>query len=186
MPCELGVASLSAPRPASLGLSSITCLGILAAGLWRVLAADCATFRIPSVVTPPLARLGGGISWVFVPDGPPSSRGCSASRRRFPRATAGADVFDVTSPGTTGMGQDIPLASPPAGDLQAPVLATLAESPLTSEAVQRKHSRLDHRHIRALLWRNTSGFASMPGRRSGCCTKGLNEIGNPHLVLGRG
>ena len=133
MPCELRVASLSAPRPASLGFLAIVCSGILAAGLGRVLVADRPTFRTPSAVTPPLARLGGDISWVFDPAGPPSSRGCSASRWRFPRARAGAGVsvtFNVTSPGAAGMGQDIPLASPPAGDLQAPVLATLAESPL--------------------------------------------------------
>ena len=170
MPCELGVASLSAPRPAFLGLLSMFCLGILAAGLWRVLVVDPAAFRIPIAVPSPLARLGGGVSWV-VPTAPPSG-GCSSSCQRFPRAT---------SPGATGVGQEILLASPPSGDLQAPVLATLAESPFTSEAVQRKHSRLD-----LMLWRNTSCFASMPGRRSGCCTKGLNEIGNPRLVLGRG
>ena len=44
MPCELGVASLSAPHPASLGLLFIRCLGILAAGLRGVLAPDRAAF----------------------------------------------------------------------------------------------------------------------------------------------
>jgi hypothetical protein len=129
MPCELGVAGLSAPRPASWGLLSIFVWGILAAGLWRVWAADCAAFKIPLGVTPPLAHLGGGISWVWLASGPASPRGSSASRRRFPRAVAGANVFvtfDVTSPGTAGMGQDNSLASHPAGDPQPPVLATLA------------------------------------------------------------
>ena len=133
MPCELGVASLSAPRPACLGLLLIFSLGILATGLRRVLAAVRAAFGIPSAVPPPLARLGGGISCVWVPAGPPSPRGCSDSWRRFPRAAEGAIVlvtFDVTSPGTAGMGQDNPLVSHPAGNLQVPVLATLTESPL--------------------------------------------------------
>ena len=67
MPCELGVASLSAPRPAFLGLPLMNCLGILAAGLWRALVTDPAAFRTPSAVPPPLARLGGGISWVWAP-----------------------------------------------------------------------------------------------------------------------
>jgi hypothetical protein len=132
MPCELGVASLSAPRPASLGLLLILCLGILATGLRRVLATDRAAFGIPFAVPPPLARLGGGISCVWVA-GSPSPRGCSASWRRFPRTALGANVSvksDVTSPGAGGMGQESPLASHPAGDLQAPVLAMLAESPL--------------------------------------------------------
>jgi hypothetical protein len=62
MPCELGVASLSAPRPASLGIPFIFALGILAAGLRWVLAADRAAFGIPLAVPPHLARLGGGIS----------------------------------------------------------------------------------------------------------------------------
>jgi hypothetical protein len=127
MPCELGVASLSAPRPASLGLLLIFALGILAAGLRRVLAVDRAAFGIPLAVPPPLARLGGGISWVLAPAGPPSPRG-SASRQRFPRAAAGANV--VPSPGAARMGQGSPLASHPAGDLQVPVFAKLAESPL--------------------------------------------------------
>ena len=132
MPCELGVASLSAPRPASLGLPLFFCLGILAAGLWRVLAADRAAFRIPLAVSPPLARLGGGISSEWVPAGPPSPRGSSASRRRFPRTAAGGNAivtFDVTSPGAAGMGQDNPLVSHPAKDLHVTVLATLTESP---------------------------------------------------------
>jgi hypothetical protein len=73
MPCELGVASLSAPRPASLGLPLIICLGILAAGLWRVLAADLAAFGIPSGVLPLLlARFWGHTSLVWVPSGPSS------------------------------------------------------------------------------------------------------------------
>jgi hypothetical protein len=119
MPCEIGVASLSAPRPASLGLLLILALGILVAGLWRVLAADRAAFGIPSAVSLPLARLWCDIS--------PPSPGCSASWRRFLEAAAGADVA-VTSPGAAGMGQDSPLASDPVRDLQAPVLATSAES----------------------------------------------------------
>ena len=128
MPCELRVASLSAPRPASLGLLFNDCLGILAAGLRRVLAADCTAFEIPLVVPPPLARLGGGISWVGLPAWPPSPRGCSTSRRRFPRAAAGVEIFvtfDVTSPGKAGMGQDNPLAYHPAEDLQAPSISNV-------------------------------------------------------------
>ena len=116
MPCELGVASLSAPRPASLGLPFVLSLGILAAGLGRVLAPDRAAFRTPLAVSPPLARFWGGISvWVA---------SSSTSQRRFPRATAEGNVvvtFDATSPGAAGMGQDIPLVSHPAGDLQAPL-----------------------------------------------------------------
>ena len=53
MPCELGVASLFAPRPASLGVPPNLGLGILAAGLQLVLAADCAPFRIPLAVPSP-------------------------------------------------------------------------------------------------------------------------------------
>ena len=63
----------------------------------------------------------------------PTPRGCSASRWRFPRDVAGAnvvDIFNVTLPGTVEMGQETPLAFHPAGDLQATVLATLVESPL--------------------------------------------------------
>jgi hypothetical protein len=127
MPCELGVASLSAPRPASLDIPLFFDLGILAAGLRRLLAADRAAFGIPSAVPPPLARFRGGISLVWVPAGPSSPRGCSASRWRFPRVAAGENV--VTSPVAAGLGQEYPPAHP-AGDLQAPVLAMLAESPL--------------------------------------------------------
>jgi hypothetical protein len=185
MPCELGVASLSAPRPASLGLLSVLALGILAAGLRRVLAADRAAFGIPLAVPPPLARLGGGISWVLAPARPPSPRGCSASRQRFPRAAAGANV--VTSPGAAGVGQENPLASHPAGDLQAPVLAMLAESPLYVGAVQRRYSRRDFRCIHAVLWRNPSCFASMSGRRCRCRRRGLQESRKPRpLLLRRG
>jgi hypothetical protein len=36
-----------------------------------------------------------------------------------------------------------------------------------------------------MLWRRPSSFASLPGRRSWCCTRGLQEIGEP-LVLRRG
>jgi hypothetical protein len=127
MPCELGVASLSAPRPASLGLPSVFALGILATGLLRVLAADRAAFGIPFAVSPPLTRFGGGISSVSVPAGPLSPRGCSASRWRFPRVAAGENV--ATSPVAAGMGQEYPLAHPARG-LQAPVLAMLAKSSL--------------------------------------------------------
>ncbi|KAN0123608.1 hypothetical protein V8E52_002940 [Russula decolorans] len=165
MPCELGVASLSAPRPASLGLLSILCLGILAAGLLRVLAADRAAFEIPFAFPPPLARLGGGMSWVVVPAGPPSPRGGSASRRRFPRAGAGANVsvtFDVTSTGEAGMVQESPLGSHPAGDLHAAVLAIC---------------------IRARLWRNPSCFASMSGGRSRDLIRRLQELRNPRPLL---
>jgi hypothetical protein len=188
MPCELGVASLSAPRPASLGLLSILCLGILAAGLLRVLAADRAAFGIPFAFPPPLARLGGGMSWVVVPAGPPSPRGGSASRRRFPRAGAGANVsvtFDVTSTGEAGMVQESPLGSHPAGDLHAAVLAMLAESRFMSEVGQR-YSRCDSRCIRARLWRNPSCFASMSGGRSRDLIRRLQELRNPRpLVLTR-
>ena len=133
MPCELGVASLSTPRPASLGLPFILCLGILATGLWRVLAADRAAFGIPLAVSPPLARLGSCIWWICVPAGLPTPRGCSTSRRRFPRAAAGANVFvtsSVASRDSAGMGQENPLTSHATGDLRAPVLASLAKSPI--------------------------------------------------------
>ncbi|KAN0112068.1 hypothetical protein V8E52_007808 [Russula decolorans] len=143
MPCELGVASLSAPRPASLGLPLVLCLGILAAGLRRLLAADRAAFGIPSAVPPPLARFGGGISSVWVPAGPSSPRGCSASRWRFPRVAAGGNV--VTSPVAAGMCQEYPLAHP-ARDLEAPVLAMLAESPLYAAARKPRDS------LRRALW----------------------------------
>jgi hypothetical protein len=167
-----------------LGLPLKSCLGILAAGLWRVLAADRVAFRVPLVVPPPLARLGGGISRVRAPAEPPSPRGCSASRQRFPRAAAGANV--VTSPGAAGMGQESPLASHPAGDLQVPVLATLNRR-FTSGAVQRRYSRRDFRCIRTALWCNPPYFASIPGRRCRCRKRGLQESRKPRpLLLRRG
>ena len=113
MSCGLGVASLSAPRPAFLGLPLLLDFGILAAGLRRLLAADRAAFGIPFAVLPPLARFGGGISSVLVPAGPSSLRGCSASRWRFPRVAAGENA---TSPAAAGMGWEYPLTHP-AGDL---------------------------------------------------------------------
>ena len=127
MPCELEVASLSAPRPASMGLSLILVLGILATGLRQVLPVERAAFEIPLAVPPPLSCLGGSIPWV-APAESPTPRGCSASRWRFPRDVAGANVvvtFDVTLLGAAGTGQEY---SHPAGDLQASVLATWAES----------------------------------------------------------
>ena len=39
-------------------------------------------------------------------------------------------AFDATSPSGVGMGQESPLGSHPAGDLQAPASAMLDESPL--------------------------------------------------------
>jgi hypothetical protein len=41
-----------------------------------------------------------------------------------------AIAFDATWPDAAGMGQENPLASSPVRDLHAPVLATLADSPL--------------------------------------------------------
>ena len=96
--------------------------------MWRVLAADCAAFGIPSAAPPPLTRLGGGVSSEWVPAGSSSPRGSSASRWRFPRAVAGTDVV-VT------------------GDLQAPVLTTLAELRFTTESAQRRYSHSDFGHF---------------------------------------
>jgi hypothetical protein len=62
-PCEFGVASLSALRPASLGSLLILDFGILAAGLWWDLNADRAAFRI-TFGLPPVTHFWGGISAV--------------------------------------------------------------------------------------------------------------------------
>ena len=102
MPCVLGVASLSAPRPASLGLQLTLDIGILATGLLRGLAVDCFVFvRIPLAALPPRARFGGGIPWVPTITGPPSPQETSVSRWRLPRATeedVAVGVGQATSP----------------------------------------------------------------------------------------
>ncbi len=121
MPCALGVASLSAPRPASLGLLSIFVFGILVTGLVQVLAVDCFAFvRNPSATLPPRVRFGDGISCVSAFTGPPLPQETSVSRWRLPRApeeNVAVGVGQATSPVTHSTGY-----------LQTLVLATLAES----------------------------------------------------------
>jgi len=95
VPARVGDKCVSpfASRPAALGLRSTLDLGILATGLWRVLAVDRAAFRIPLVVRGPFhgpwlasgAELRGYVS----PPGFHRVEAPAASQWRFPRATMG-------------------------------------------------------------------------------------------------